>query len=84
MNNDRKFAVVCINNYFRSVSSIDVFDKYEDARVFMNRDVNEVAEETKKDNLDYNLRIANHGSSVTLWDGHRPWYNWSIKSVNIH
>lgn len=77
--NDIKFAVVNVGYEDSHVYSVDLFEKYDDARKFMLEDVHKFLEE-----CDYGLTLEDYGQEIVAYDGDGAAYHWVIEPTNIH
>lgn len=77
---DIKWAVVCVGCVDAHVFSVDLFEKYNDAREFMLRDTQQFLEECN----DHDLTLEDYGQEIVAFDGDDGAYLWIIKPTNIH
>ena len=77
---DIKWAVVYVGCVDAHVFSVDLFEKYNDAREFMLRDTQQFLEECN----DHDLTLENYGQEIVAFDGDDGAYLWIIKPINIH
>ena len=78
--NDIKFAVVNVGYEDAHVYSVDLFEKYNDAREFMLVDTQQFLEECN----DHDLMIEDYGQEIIAFDGNYGAYRWIVKPTNIH
>ena len=79
-----KWAVVCINQYDGGVASVDLFEKYDDAKEFMRKDAEETEAEIKENDSNYYTFIDDFGQSICLYVDHEINYSWAIEATNTH
>lgn len=72
---DIKWAVVCVGCVDAHVFSIDLFEKYDDAREFMLRDAQQFLEE---------WTLEDYGQEIIAFNGNYGVYRWIVKPTNIH
>lgn len=77
-----KWAVVCVCSYDNQVSSVDLFDSYEDASKFIGSDAAESYDEMKEHNA--NIYMENCGQCAEIVINGSTDYFWSIEPTNIH
>lgn len=77
---DIKWAVVCVGCVDAHVFSVDLFEKYNDAREFMLGDTQQFLEECN----DHDLALEDYGQEIVAFDGNYGVYRWIIKPTNIH
>lgn len=80
-----KWAVTCVNRYDCDVSSVDLFDDYESAYEFMEKDCNDTRDELF-DDLEgrANIDIDNFGEYMTIYIEGIPELSWYIVPANTH
>ena len=79
MNGNIKWAVVCIDHYECTVLNVDLFEDYDSARKYMDKDMQDTYDE-----MENATDIAHFGQSVTIYVGDEPEYTWSIRGTNTH
>jgi hypothetical protein len=79
MGNSDKWTVVCVDHFDSTVLSVDLFEDYDSARKYMDKDMQDTYNE-----MTNATDIAHFGQSVTIYIGDDPEYTWSIRQVNIH
>ena len=79
-----KWAAVCINQYDGDILSVDLFEKYDDAKGFIRKDAEETELEIKENDSNYNTFIDDFGSFIALYVDDEINYSWSIEPTNIH
>lgn len=73
---DIKYAVVCVGYVDAHVFSVDLFEKYNDAREFMLMN----AEECN----DHDFTFEDYGQEIVVFDGDYGAYRWIIEPTNTH
>lgn len=84
MDNNIKWAVVCINQYDCDVQSVDLFESYESAQEFMQNDADNTYNDVVANNDDCDACIQDYGQSVTLYVDNEPENCWCIVPTNTH
>lgn len=79
-----KWATVCINQYDGGILSVDLFEKYDDAKEFIHKDAEKTEVEIKENNSGYDTFIDDFGSFITLYVDDEINYSWSIEATNTH
>lgn len=82
--NDAKWAVVC-NSCNGETLSVNLFDKFNSAIVFMNNDALETRDDYKA-NAEYpdSIRTETYGEQVILFYGDEPELIWNVMPVEVH
>ena len=82
--NDAKCAVVC-NSGNGETLSVNLFDKFNSAIVFMNNDALETRDDYKA-NAEYpdSIRTETYGEQVILFYGDEPELIWNVMPVEVH
>ena len=82
--NDAKRAVVC-NSGNGETLSVNLFDKFNSAIVFMNNDALETRDDYKA-NAEYpdSIRTETYGEQVILFYGDEPELIWNVMPVEVH
>lgn len=79
MSNNIKWAVICIDQYDCQVLSVDLFEDYDSAVKYMNKDMQGTYNE-----MECATDIAHFGNSVTIYIGDDPEYTWAVRPTNTH
>lgn len=77
-----KWAVVCVCAYDNEVSSVDLFDSYEDASKFMESEAAELYDEMKEYNENIHAEIFGSGAEIVI-DGSTDYF-LTIEPTNTH
>lgn len=79
-----KWAVVCINQCDCDVLSVDLFETYESASKFMEKDADDVLNDVIANNDGCDACVKNYGQSATLYVYDEPENCWCIVPTNTH
>ena len=74
-----KWAVICTDQYDCQVLSVDLFEDYDSAVKYMNKDAQDTFDE-----MENPTDISNFGNSVTIYIGDDPEYTWVVTPTNTH
>lgn len=81
---DTKWAVVC-NSSNGETLSVNLFDKFNSAIVFMNNDALETRDDYKANaEYPYSIRTETYGEQVILFYGDEPELIWNVMPVEVH
>lgn len=74
-----KWAVICTDHYDCQVLSVDLFEDYDSAVKYMDKDMLDTYNE-----MESATDIAHFGQSVTIYIGDDPEYTWVVRPTNTH
>ena len=74
-----KWAVICTDQYDCQVLSVDLFEDYDSAVKYMNKDAQDTFDE-----MENPTDISNFGNSVTIYIGDDAEYTWVVRPTNTH
>lgn len=78
------WAVTCVNLRSSEVLSIDVFNRYEDACNFMQKDAQDVLGKCDIDSHDSAVYLEDRGQTITFYLGNKQIMNWKVMAVVAH